>query len=83
MIETVIIFLDLPIHREFRVGQMPLLSLGTVIEFDLRLENDSKSKTRDVKGPYVVKSKKLKYFSKNERSLSGLVQFLEMSPFKS
>jgi len=79
-IRTVFVFLDLPRHVEYRVGDMPLLPEGTVVEFDtcLRSLNDAK-KVRKVSGPYSVSRRVLKY-STSRVGLMGLTQYLEWSP---
>lgn len=77
---TVFIFVDLPIHVEFRAADSPLLEEGAVIEFDLVLTDPKNSKrTRKVEGPYEVKTRKLKY-STDRPGFIGLTQYLELTP---
>lgn len=79
-VRTFLVFLDLPIHYEFRVSNMPLLPESTVIEFALDLVDpaDPKSKKRRVEGPHVVMRRKLVYSTSRASSI-GLTQYLEFS----
>jgi hypothetical protein len=79
-VRTVIVFLDLPVHFEFRAGSMPLLPEGTEIVFDPMELKSAKhpGKTRTVSGSYLVERRVLRYGSRP--GLSGLTQFLEMKP---
>ena len=77
-VRTFLVFLDLPIHYEFRVSDMPVLLEGTIIEFDLSLKDPKSRKSRRVEGPYIVLRRKLVY-STSKPSTSGLTQYLEFS----
>lgn len=79
-VRTVIVFLDLPVHFEFRAGSMPLLPEGAEIVFDPMTVRSAKhpGRTRTVSGPYLVERRVLRYGSR--AGLSGLTQFLEMKP---
>ena len=72
------VFLDLPIHYEFRVSDIPLLPEGTVIEFNLTLKDPRSRRQREVMGPYKVVRQKLVYNTARASS-SGLSQYLELS----
>lgn len=78
-VRTYVIFTDLPKHIEFRVENLPTLTVGNLIEFNL-LVRDSKflNKSRKVFGVYEVTSQTLKYGGK----LPGLAQYLELVPVK-
>ena len=61
-VRTVFIFRDLPVHREFRAGSLPILSEGTIMEFDLVLTDPAdKRRSRKVNGPYRVASRKIMF----------------------
>jgi hypothetical protein len=78
LIRTFLIFLDLPVHFEFRSQDMPLIPEGTAIHFRLSLRNPKDPKrVRDVDGEYVVKRRKLIYTTQRP-SLMGLSQYLEL-----
>lgn len=80
-IRTVIIFVDLPVHLEFRAGDMPLLSPGIELIFDRMTVRDRlKQRSRTIEGTYVVKNRVLKYGSRP--GFQGLTQYLEMEPLK-
>jgi hypothetical protein len=79
-ITTFLIFLDLPSHFEFRVSKMPVVPLGTIIHFKLRLRNPKDPKRlRKIDGPYSLVRKKLVY-SNEISNRTGLSQYLEFSP---
>lgn len=79
-VRTVFVFLDLPRHVEFRAGDMPILEVGTAVEFDVALRNlRDPRRTRRVEGRYEVKRRVLKY-STGRLGTSGLTQFLEWAP---
>lgn len=79
-VRTVFIFRDLPVHMEFRAGQLPILPLGTVLEFDLVLKDPKdKRRSRHITGPYGVASRKLAY-SATRPEVSGITQYLEFEP---
>lgn len=77
-VRTYLVFLDLPIHYEFRVSDMPILAEGIVIEFDLSLQDPKSRKSRRVEGPHVIARRKLVY-STSKPSNVGLTQYLEFS----
>jgi len=79
-VRTVFVFLDLPVHCEFRAITMPLMPEGTVIEFDdmkVRGPEGRPGREWTVSGPYRVARRKCVY-SSGRPSLSGLTQYLEM-----
>jgi len=79
-VRTVFVFLDLPRHVEYRMGELPILSKGTVVEFDVSLRSPSDVKrVRKVSGPYSVVRQVLKY-STSRVGLMGLTQYLEWGP---
>jgi hypothetical protein len=79
-VRTVFVFTDLPVHIEFRAGDLPLLEEKTVLEFDLTIKNPrDPKKTRKIEGPYRVERRILKYETGRE-SLAGLTQYLEWKP---
>lgn len=76
-IRTFLVFTDLPVHVEFRVAPMPLLSVGTVLDFDLVLRSPSDPRRfREVSGEYRVSASRLRVSSR----LPGLSQYLELTP---
>lgn len=80
LIRTVLVFLDLPVHYEFRSSDMPLMPEGTKIEFDMELRNPKDPRrVRKVQGEYMVMRRKLVYET-SRPSMTGLSQFLELSP---
>lgn len=80
LVRTFLVFLDLPVHYEFRASEMPLLEEGTKIEFDLELRNPKDPKrVRKVQGEYRVQRRKL-VFGTSKPSVMGLSQYLELSP---
>lgn len=79
-VRTFLVFLDLPKHVEFRTDGFPLLEVGAVVDFDLTVKDpQSAKKPRELKGPYCVKRRVLK-FSTGRASKSGFSQFLEFEP---
>lgn len=79
---TVVIFTDLPIHIEYRIGDWPILQIHDVIDVDISLKNPKDtSRVREVKGEYLVSRRILKYTTKVP-NLQGLTQYLELSPSK-
>lgn len=80
-VRTFLVFLDLPKHLEFRVGGFPLLEVGAVVDFDLVIKGSGERKPREVKGPYRVKRRVLKY-STGRASRSGFSQWLELEPLE-
>jgi len=76
-LSTYMIFVDLPVHIEFKVHPMPLMPEGVSIRFDkvsLRDPGDVR-RVREVDGEYHVLHRRLVY----SPSL-GMLQYLEMSP---
>ncbi|HED37377.1 MAG TPA: hypothetical protein ENI76_03915 [Ignavibacteria bacterium] len=79
-IRTVLIFLDLPVHCEFRLDPIPILMEGMIIEFnELKINVPDSLKDKIVCGPYIIKRSKYVYAS-NRPSNRGLTQYLEMEP---
>jgi hypothetical protein len=77
-IRTYLVFLDLPIHYEFRVSDMPILPEGMIIEFELDLMDPKSRRSRRVEGPHVITRRKLVYSTSRPLS-TGLTQYLEFS----
>lgn len=80
VVRTVFVFLDLPVHLEFRALQMPLVPEGLVIEFDdMKIRDPAGRPGREwtIQGPHRVARRKCVYSSRRP-SLSGLTQYLEM-----
>jgi hypothetical protein len=76
------VFLDLPVHVEFRVTDMPLLPEGTEMHVRTSLRNPKDpSRVRKVDGTYVVRRRKLLYAT-DRPSTMGLSQYLEIEPLK-
>lgn len=73
-------FLDAPKHFEFRADGIPLLREGDVVDFDLRVKEPDVRKPREVKGPYRVKRRFLKFSSGDRPSRAGFSQYLEVEP---
>jgi hypothetical protein len=82
-VRTFLIFKDLAVHFEFRVGYFPRLPDGTIIHFELSLRNPRKPKQiRKIDGPYMITGSKLIYSNK-QASRHGLSQYIELVPSKS
>jgi hypothetical protein len=82
-VRTIFVFTDLPVHLEFRAGELPLLGQGTVVEFSVVLKNPRDSrKSRHIEGPYKVHRAVLKYET-GRPGLAGLTQYLEWKPVDS
>lgn len=82
-VRTIFVFTNLPVHLEFRAGELPLLGQGTVVEFNVVLKNPRDStKSRHVEGPYRVVRSVLKYET-GRVGMAGLSQFLEWQPVDS
>lgn len=78
-VRTFFIFMDLPVHVEFRAGGLPLVPEGTVIDFDLTLRSPKDPRrTRRVQGRYEVSKRKLVYEASGMKQ--GLNQYLEFRP---
>ena len=76
-LRTVYVFVDLPIHYEFRAGLLPLLPIGSKIVFDPITVRDTKTKhSKIIEGPHVVTNRIIRHGSRP--SLSGLTQYLEV-----
>ncbi len=56
---TYFIFLDLPVHVEYRVAGMPLLEEGQAIEFNMTITQTKKKLS--IVGTYVCKRRLLKF----------------------
>ena len=79
--KTFLVFLDLPVHVEHRVDDMPLIPSGTVIGFRATLCNPRNMRqTRKIEGDYLVVRVKLLYSTKGANS--GLVQYLELDAIR-
>lgn len=75
-VQTFLVFRDLPFHTELRMEGFPLLEVGTIVDFDLRVPDPSdRTKTMVVFGDYVVASRKLQYRDR-------LRQYLELDSKK-
>lgn len=77
-VRTFLVFLDLPIHYEYRVPDMPLLAEGVIIEFFLTLKDPRTGHSRPIEGPYKVTHRKLIYRT-DKPSLAGLTQYIELT----
>ena len=76
-LRTVYVFVDLPIHYEFRAGLQPLLPVGSKIVFDPITIRDMRSKrSKIIEGSHMIVKRIIKYGSRP--SLSGLTQYLEV-----
>ena len=76
-VRTVFIFTDLPIHIEFRAGELPILVTGTIVEFNATLKNPrDPTKSRRIEGPHIVRRSVLKYET-GRAGLTGLTQYIE------
>lgn len=76
-LRTVYVFVDLPIHYEFRAGLQPLLPVGSKIIFDPITIRDTRSKrSKIIEGPHMIIKRIIRYGSRP--SLSGLTQYLEV-----
>lgn len=78
LVRTYIVFQDLPVHVEYRVGDMPIMPEGVQIRFkiDLKHPRDPK-RIRKVDGTYEIKRRRLIYSSEKPRD-QGLTQYLEL-----
>lgn len=80
MIRTYLVFKDLPVHVEYRVGDMPIMLEGTKIDFRIDLRHPRfPKKIRKVDGEYTISKSRLIYSSESPRS-QGLTQYLELDP---
>ena len=75
-IRTFFIFLDLPVHYEFRVDDLPIFPEGTIVDMDLDLKDPRSERSRSIRGRHVVLQRKLMYTTKR-CSKMGLTQYLE------
>ncbi len=79
-IRTFFIFLDLPQHLEFRVGEIPLLSEGIELELEIALKHPrNPRKIRRICGKHTIIRRVLKYTT-TRSGLMGLSQYLELMP---
>ena len=77
---TFFIFLDLPLHFEFRVSNAPLFNVGSSFHVRLNLRNPKDPKRlREINGEYSVKQAKVVY-SNEVPSKQGWSQYLELAP---
>lgn len=76
-VKTYFVFLDLPQHLEIFAGSLPVLDVGTEVEYDLLVRNPKNpSAVRKIQGIYKVKERILKWKNLSKRR-SGLIQYLE------
>ena len=68
------VFLDYPEHKEFSVGDYPLLEEGTIVHIDISLPAPKRVHPWIVSGPYKVRRRVLRH------GPSGFRQFLEWCP---
>ena len=63
-VRTFFIFKDIPKHIEYRVGDFPILTVGSFLHIDvlLRFLKDPK-KTKRIQGEYMIDNLVLKYTS--------------------
>lgn len=79
LVRTFLVFMDLPVHYEYRAGEWPLLSENTVIEFDTVLRSPENPKLeRRIGGSYRVKP--ILRYSTVRPGRNGLTQYLELRP---
>lgn len=77
MLKTFLVFLDLPMHVEYRVHDMPLMPAGVEIHVRATLRNPrNAAQSRKVDDVYSVKRNKTVYSS--EGPTAGLAQYLEL-----
>lgn len=78
LVRTYLVFQDLPVHIEYRVGDMPLIPEGTIICFKVNLKHPRDPKRiRKVDGTYKIVRRRLIY-SSEKPSAQGLTQYLEL-----
>lgn len=76
---TFAVFLDAPVHVEYRLNDMPLISEGVKIGFKLGLKHPRDPKLiRNVDGEYEVKRRMLRY-EPDKPGAPGLSQYLELA----
>lgn len=76
-VRTFLVFRDLPIHVEYRVGNMPIVPEKTEIVFKISLRHPvSHDRVRKVDGTYTVAKRRLIMSDK------GLTQYLELDLIK-
>jgi len=79
-VTTFFVFVDLPKHVEFRAPNIPILSEGTVVDFNLTIRSlKDVRKTIPIRGPHTLQRSILTYGGKRP----GLIQFLEWKSDKS
>lgn len=80
LVRTFLVFLKLPKHVEFRVGDMPILNKGTVLEIDVSIFNPKfRERTVRIRGPHLIERSRL-VLSNSKPGLMGLTQYFELSP---
>ena len=77
-VRTYLVFLDLPVHYEYKVPNMPMVMEGVVIEFFLALKDPRTGHSRTIEGSYKVTRRKLVYRT-DRPSLAGLTQYIELT----
>lgn len=76
LVRTFLVFVDLPVHIEFRAHPMPIMSKGLILDFDMTLTNPvDRRRKRKIDGPHEVCDVRLKYSSGPPE---GLSQYLEL-----
>ena len=78
-VRTVFVFLDLPVHYEFRAGPLPLLEERSEIVFEQMTLKNPKDLKRDrtIEGAYVIERRILR-FGASRPGFTGMTQYLEM-----
>ena len=80
VVRTYLVFHDLPVHIEYRVGDMPLMPEGVLITFKVNLRHPREPKRiRKVDGTYKLIKRRL-IFSSEKPDARGLTQYLELEP---
>lgn len=81
-VRTYLVFQDLPVHVEYRIGDMPLIPEGTVICFKVNLKHPRDPKRiRKIDGSYEIVKRRLVY-SLEKPGSQGLSQYLELNLVK-
>lgn len=76
---TYLVFLDLPMHIEYRVNDMPLMPEGVVIHFKIDLRHPRNPKRiRKIDDKYKIENRRLIY-SSVESGSQGISQYLELA----
>jgi hypothetical protein len=76
-VRTKLVFVDLPVHYEFQISDLPLLEEGLIIEFVLNLQDPRSKRSRRIEGPHKIIRRKLVYTTEKP-SNAGLTQYLEV-----